>query len=116
MSTVFGKILRKELPCDAVFENERILAFKDIHPKAAIHLLIIPKKEIRCLQEVSQEDLSLVLEMIEVARNLAKKFGIEEGYRLLTNNGKRAGQEVEHFHFHLLGGKEQWLSSHVGIG
>ncbi|MBM3198059.1 MAG: histidine triad nucleotide-binding protein [Chlamydiae bacterium] len=113
MSTVFGRIIRGELPCNKVFENDRILAFKDIAPKAPVHILIIPKKEMRCLQEVSEEDLPLVLEMIAVARKLAEEFSIADGYRLLTNNGRKGGQEVDHFHFHLLGGR--WLSSHIGL-
>ena len=104
MSTIFGKILRGEVPSDKVFENERILAFKDIAPKAPVHILIIPKKEIRCLQEVQPEDLSLVTEMIAIAQVLAAQFGVEDGYRLLTNNGRKGGQQVDHFHFHLIGG------------
>lgn len=113
MSTVFGKIIRGEIPCDKVFENERVLAFKDIAPKAPVHILIIPKKEIRCLQEVTPEDMPLVTEMISVAMQLASQFSIADGYRLLTNNGKKGGQVVEHLHFHLVGGK--MFSSHVGL-
>ncbi len=113
MSTIFGKIVRGEIPCDKVFENERILAFRDIAPKAPVHILIIPKKEIRCLQEVSQEDLPLVSEMIVIAQQLAEKFSIVDGYRLVTNNGKKGGQVVNHFHFHLLGGG--FFSSHLAM-
>ena len=97
MSTVFGKIIRGEIPCDKVFENERILAFKDIAPKAPMHLLIIPKKEIRCFQEVSCQDFSLVTEMMSVAQSLAKEFSIADGYRIVINNGKKGGQ-VENSH------------------
>lgn len=114
MSTVFGKIVRGEIPCQKVFENERILAFKDIAPKAPVHILIIPKKEIPDLQSVQSEDLPLVAEMISVAQSIARDFGIEKGYRLLTNNGSDAGQEVFHLHFHLIGGRP--LSTHVGLG
>ena len=113
MSTIFGKIIRGEIPCDKVFENERILAFKDIAPKASVHILIIPKKEIRCLQEVSPEDLPLVAEMILVTQSLASQLGISDGYRLLTNNGRKGGQRVDHFHFHLIGGS--LLSSHTEL-
>jgi histidine triad (HIT) family protein len=102
---VFGKIIRGELPCEKVFENERILAIKDIHPAAPVHILIMPKKEIRNLQAVKGEDLLLVGEIVEVAQKLAREFGIEEGYRLLTNNGEEAGQTVFHLHFHLIGGR-----------
>lgn len=105
MSTVFGKIICGQLPCEKVFENERILAIKDIHPAAPVHILIMPKKEIRNLQALQREDLSLVGEIIQVAQTLAKEFEIEDGYRLLTNNGEEAGQTVFHLHFHLMGGK-----------
>lgn len=106
MTTVFGKIIQKELPAEIVFESERILAIRDIHPQAPVHLLILPKKEIRDLQSVSSEDLCFITEVIQVAQQLAKEFGIEKGYRLLTNCGKQAGQTIFHLHFHLLGGKE----------
>jgi histidine triad (HIT) family protein len=114
MSTVFGKIVRGELPCQKVFENDRILAFKDIHPQAPVHILIIPKKEIPNLQSVQMEDLPLIAEIAQVAQHLAKEFDIDEdGYRFMTNNGSDAGQIVEHLHFHLIGGKQL---SHFGVG
>ena len=113
MSTVFGKIVRGEIPCSKVFENERILAFKDIAPKAPVHLLIIPKKEIRSLQEVAQEDFPLVTEMMSVAQSLAREFSIADGYRIVINNGEKGGQVVEHLHLHLLGGRQ--LSSHLDL-
>lgn len=103
--TIFGKIIRGELPADKVFENEKIVVIKDIHPVAPVHLLIIPKKEISDMQSVSSEDLALIGEMISVAQQLAERFGIVEGYRLLTNNGSPAGQSIFHLHFHLIGGR-----------
>lgn len=103
--TIFGKIIRGELPADKVFENERIVAFKDIYPAAPVHILIVPKKEIRDLQSVAKEDLDLIAEMIVVAQSLADRFGVADGYRLLTNNGSSAGQSVFHLHFHLIGGR-----------
>lgn len=114
MTTVFGKIVRGELPCQKVFENDRILAFKDIAPKAPVHVLIIPKKEIPNLQSVSPEDMPLVTEMLVVVQQIAKELGIDQGYRLLTNNGKGGGQVVDHLHFHLLGGKT--LQTHLDLG
>lgn len=104
--TIFGKIITGELPADKVFENERIVAFKDIHPAAPIHILIVPKKEIPDLQSVTPEDLPLISEIIEVAQSLAKRYNITEGYRLLTNNGPGAGQIIFHLHFHLIGGRK----------
>ncbi len=114
MSTIFSKIIEGSVPCQKVFENERVLVFKDIAPKASVHVLIIPKKEIRCFQEVAHEDLSLVTEMLAIAQKLAVEFGIENGYRLLTNNGRKGGQMVDHLHFHLIGGDP--LITHTELG
>lgn len=112
MSTVFGKIIKGELPCEKVFETENVLAFKDIAPHAPIHFLIVPKKEIPDLQSVQPQDYPLICEMIEVAQKLAKKYHLEEGYRIVVNNGKSAGQVIFHLHFHLIGGKK--LSGALG--
>lgn len=105
MTTVFSKIINGALPCEKVFENERIIAFKDIAPVAPVHILIVPKKEIPNLQAAREEDLPLIAECIAVAQQLAREHDIEEGYRLLTNNGPEAGQTVFHLHFHLIGGR-----------
>lgn len=102
--SIFSKIIRGELPAEKVFEDEHILAFKDINPKAPVHILIVPKKEIPDLQSVSADDLPLIGEIITVAQNLAERFGIAHGYRLVTNNGASAGQVIFHLHFHLIGG------------
>jgi histidine triad (HIT) family protein len=104
MTTVFGMIIEGKLPSKKVFENERILAIEDIHPEAPVHILIMPKKAIRDLQSLEKDDLHLIGEIVEVAQKLAIQLGIEEGYRLVTNNGSDAGQTVFHLHFHLLGG------------
>jgi histidine triad (HIT) family protein len=106
MTTVFGKIIKGELPAEKVFENDRIIAIKDLYPVAPIHILIIPKKEIPDLQSVQPEDLPLLSEIGAVAQKLAKQFGIEKGYRLITNNGSEAGQVIFHLHFHLIGGRK----------
>jgi histidine triad (HIT) family protein len=106
MSTVFGKIIRGELPSKKVFENERILAIEDIAPVAPVHILIMPKKEIANLQALTPEDLPLIVEIVEVAKKLADEYNIEDGYRLITNNGKLGGQLIFHLHFHLIGGRQ----------
>lgn len=106
MTTIFGKIIKGELPADKVFENERIIAIKDINPVAPVHILIMPKKEITDLQSLSEEDLKLVSEIIQVAQSLAARFNILDGYRLITNNGATAGQVIYHLHFHLIGGRK----------
>jgi histidine triad (HIT) family protein len=106
MTSVFAKIIKGELPAEKVFENERIIAIKDINPVAPVHLLIISKKEIPNLQAVTAEDLPLIAEMVSVAQELAERYGIADGYRLITNNGAAAGQIIIHLHFHLLGGRQ----------
>src|SRR5262245_23862971 len=106
MTTVFGKIIKGELPCKKVFENERILAIEDIAPVARVHILISPKKEIRNLHSVTAEDLQLIAEIAEIAQKLADEYDIEDGYRLLTNNGHDGGQIIFHLHFHLIGGRK----------
>jgi len=111
MTTVFGKIIAGQLPCEKVFENDRIIAFKDIAPAAPVHILIVPKKEIPDLQSLQPEDLPLIGEVVQVAQKLAEEFDIEDGYRLLTNNGPEAGQTIFHLHFHLIGGRRL---SHLG--
>lgn len=106
MNTIFGKIIRGELPAEKVFENETIIAIKDIHPVARVHILIMPKKEIKDLQSLKEEDFGLLGEMVLVAQQLAEEYEITDGYRLLTNNGSFAGQTIFHLHFHLIGGRQ----------
>lgn len=104
--SIFSQIISRELPADIVFENDRIIGIKDIHPAAPVHLLIISKKEIPNIQSITDEDLPLIGEMMKVATELAKEFHVQDGYRLLTNNGSAAGQVIFHLHFHLIGGRE----------
>jgi histidine triad (HIT) family protein len=104
MTTVFGKIIRGEIPSKKVFENERILAIEDLHPVAPVHILIMPKKEIANLQAIERDDLPLIGEIVEVAQRIAKQKGLDS-YRLLSNNGPGAGQTIYHLHFHLIGGR-----------
>lgn len=111
MTTVFAKIIAGKLPCKKIFENDRILAIEDIAPVAPVHFLIMPKKAIPDLQSLQVEDLPLLGEIVEVVQKLAKEYDVEEGYRLLTNNGAEAGQTVFHLHFHLIGGRRL---SHLG--
>lgn len=105
MPTLFERIISGELPCDKVFENETVIAFKDIAPQAPVHLLIVLKKPVPDLQSLQEGDLAAMGEIVRVAQQLAREQGIAEGYRLLTNNGPAAGQTVFHLHFHLLGGR-----------
>ncbi len=101
---IFCKIINKEIPSDLVFENEEIVVFKDINPKAPIHFLIVPKKHISSVDEVSKDDKNVLGELILTAKEVAKKIGISDfGYKLTINVGEGGGQEVFHLHVHLLG-------------
>lgn len=107
MSTIFSKIINKEIAADIVFESENVLAFKDIKPQAPIHILIIPKIEIPKVTDLQgKEHAALLGEMFDTANKLAKDLGIDKnGFRLVFNCGNDGGQEVYHIHMHLLGGR-----------
>lgn len=105
--TIFAKIIRKEIPADIVYEDDEVLAFKDIAPQAPVHVLIIPKKEIPTANDIEKDDAILIGKLFLVAKQLAKELGISEsGYRLVINCNKDAGQAVYHLHLHLLGGRK----------
>jgi len=108
MSTIFSKIINKEIPADIVFESDTVLAFKDINPQAPVHILIIPKIEIPKVTDIKGKEHAVLLgEMIDVANKLAKKMGIDnDGFRLVFNCGVNGGQDVYHLHMHLLGGRK----------
>lgn len=105
MATVFTKIISREIPADILYEDDDILAFKDIHPLAPVHVLIIPKREIPTINDLQDDDALLVGRMILVARNIARDLNIsEKGYKLLFRTGRDGGQEIPHIHLHLIGG------------
>lgn len=107
MATIFTKIINREIPASIVYENDKVLAFKDINPQAPIHILVIPKKEIPTINDIKEEDRELIGEMYLAIAKIAKDLGIaEEGYRVITNCNEYGGQEVFHIHFHLLGGEK----------
>jgi len=103
---VFCKIASGKLPGDIVYQDENVVAFKDIHPKAPVHILIIPRKHITSLVEITDEDLPLVAQMIRVANTIARQQGTGNAYKLVINTGGDAGQVVMHLHMHLLAGKK----------
>ena len=104
---IFCKIANKEINSDFVYEDDEIIAFKDINPQAPIHILVIPKKHIESIIDLTDEDEMLDGKMYTAVRKIAKKLNIEEsGFRLIVNCGKDAGQEVPHLHFHILAGKK----------
>jgi Diadenosine tetraphosphate (Ap4A) hydrolase and other HIT family hydrolases len=107
---VFCLISQKRIPSEIVYEDEYVIAFKDLNPEAPVHILIIPKKHIPSLMEAGDDDLSLITKIYSAAKKIAAQFGISEnGFRIVTNCGRDGGQTVNHLHFHLLGGRSmQW--------
>lgn len=104
---LFCKIGAGQIPSNKVYEDEQVLAFTDIDPKAPVHVLIIPKKHIQSVNELTEADDALLCRMFAAARKLAEELGLSgEGYRLVINTGKDGGQSVSHLHLHLLGGRQ----------
>jgi histidine triad (HIT) family protein len=104
---VFCNIVNKTIESELLFENENLIVIKDILPKAPVHLLIIPRKHILSINHIEGDDEKLVGETILVAKEMAKKFGVDEtGYKLIFNVGRDGGQVIAHLHMHLLGGKK----------
>ena len=104
---LFCKIIKGEIPSTKVYEDDEILAFKDINPAAPIHILVIPKKHITSLAHLEKEDEVVVGRIYSVINKIAEEQGVKEkGYRVIVNCGKDGGQEVMHLHFHLLAGTQ----------
>lgn len=107
MDCLFCKINENEIPADRVFEDDKVLAFRDIHPQAPVHILIVPRKHISTINEIPEDDKALIGHMILTASNLAADEGIDKsGYRLIMNCNQEGGQTVFHIHLHLLGGRQ----------
>ena len=104
-NTIFGKILRGEIPCKKVYEDEQFLAFHDIKPMAEVHFLIIPKKFIPTLADVAPEDALLLGKMLALVPVLAREQGLDGGFRTAINTGKLGGQDVYHLHIHVFGNR-----------
>lgn len=104
---IFCKIIKGEIPSSKVYEDEDIIAFKDIQPEAPIHILLVPKKHIKSLNEIEEKDEQLISKIFYTIKNIAKEQGFaEEGYRVINNCGDNGGQTVPHLHFHILAGKK----------
>lgn len=103
---VFKRIIDRELPADIVYEDELCMAFRDIDPRAPTHVVVIPKKEISSINEITDSDKELIGHMYTVIRDLAEKFALANGFRVVVNCGPDAGQSVDHLHLHLLGGRK----------
>ena len=108
--TIFQKIIEREIPADIVFEDEEVLAFRDIQPQAPVHILVIPKKPIVSMATAEAEDEALLGKVMLTAARVARNEGLgDQGYRLVTNIGRYGGQSVFHLHVHVLGGRQmQW--------
>lgn len=105
---IFCKIARGEIPSRKIYEDEDVLAFHDINPKAPVHFLVIPKKHIGSLAEAAPEDEALLGKMLSLVRVLAHQEGCVNGFRTVINTGRDGGQEVAHLHIHVLGGPQPW--------
>ena len=113
MDCVFCQIVAGQIPADILYQDEEVIAFRDISPVAPTHLLIIPRKHIPSLAHLSEAESSLIGDMVNTANQLAKREGIaESGYRLVINCGEQGGQLVPHLHMHLIGGRQ--LSAALG--
>ena len=104
--TIFQRIIDKEIPAKIIYEDDRCLAFHDVAPQAPTHVLVIPKQPIPSVSAIRDNDLELVAHLWKVVRDLANELQLSRGYRVVVNNGREAGQSVDHLHFHLLGGRQ----------
>lgn len=102
--TIFSKIIRKEVPADIVYQDDKVTAFRDIRPQAPIHILVIPNKVIPTVDDVTENDEEILGHMFVVIKKVAAQEGLVKGYRLIVNCKEHAHQEVPHLHIHLLGG------------
>lgn len=105
MTTLFSKIVRREIPADIVYEDDQCLAFRDINPQAPTHVLLVPKKEIDRLSSAGSGDQALLGHLLLTAGRIARQLGVGDAFRLVVNNGAEAGQTVFHLHLHILAGR-----------
>lgn len=107
--TIFSKIIRREIPADIIYEDDLCLAFRDIHPQAPVHVLVIPKQLIAKLSDAESQDHALMGHLLLTVKRVAEQLGLASGYRVVINNGSDGGQTVYHMHLHILGGRQmQW--------
>lgn len=105
--TIFGKIIRREIPADIVYEDDLCLAFRDANPQAPVHILVIPKQAIAKLSDAESKDHALMGHLLLTVKRVAEQEGLaDDGYRVVINNGSKAGQSVDHLHLHILGGRQ----------
>ncbi|MBW1635889.1 MAG: histidine triad nucleotide-binding protein [Deltaproteobacteria bacterium] len=104
---LFCKIIAGDIPAEKLYEDDEVLAFRDIAPQAPVHFLVIPKKHIVDPAGVSEEDEKLIGKLMRIGSQIAAEEGVGDGFRIIYNNGAKAGQAVFHIHMHILGGKER---------
>ena len=104
--TIFQRIIDKEIPATIAYEDDQCLALHDVNPQAPVHVLVIPKKPVRSIADLTDGDGALAGHLLLVCRNLAKELKLESGYRVVANIGPDAGQTVDHLHLHLIGGRQ----------
>jgi histidine triad (HIT) family protein len=104
--TIFGKIIRRQIPADIIYEDEQAIAIKDINPQAPTHILVIPKKPIPRLSEAVDSDRDLLGHLLLTVKQVAEQAGLKNGYRVVINNGADGGQTVNHIHLHILGDRQ----------
>ncbi len=104
--TLFEKIIARQIPATIVYEDDRAIAFRDVAPAAPVHVLVVPKRPVVSLAAATDEDAALLGHLMVVARKIAEQERLEEGWRLVANNGPDAGQSVDHLHLHVLGGRK----------
>jgi histidine triad (HIT) family protein len=103
---IFCKIIDGSIPSEFIYEDDKVVAFKDINSQAPVHILIIPKEHIESANDINEENSYLIGHIFEVANKLAKKLELHKGYRIVNNCKEHGGQSVDHIHFHLLGGRQ----------
>ncbi|CAO1330909.1 unnamed protein product [Diamesa hyperborea] len=104
--TIFGKILRKEIPCDFIYEDDQCVAFHDVSPQAPVHYLVIPKKPISQLSKASDDDEKLLGHLMLAGKKVAEQLNLTDGFRVVINDGKLGAQSVYHLHLHFLSGRQ----------
>lgn len=106
MDCVFCKIISGDIPSSKVYEDEWVVAFKDLEPQAPVHVLIVPKEHIASAAEITAENSFLIAKVFEAAAKIAKEMDLKDGFRIVNNCGEKAGQSVMHIHFHMMAGRE----------
>jgi histidine triad (HIT) family protein len=106
LDTIFGKIIRREIPADIIYEDDLCLAFHDVSPQAPVHVLVIPKQAIAKLSDAESKDHALLGHLLLTVKRVAEQLELADGYRVVINTGEAGGQTVYHLHLHLLGGRQ----------